>query len=188
MISRRRKRACFTVMVVAGLALAVDRLVLTDVSMDPQSVLARQTDAGSEKTASLSAAEAPMLSIPELPFPRGLEPTYDASRLIRDLFALPEVVREGMANAGADKDGPNSAGQGRPEEANRATFVSLHRLDGVIIQARLRIAIVDGVWMRIGQSLDGCALKVIAGNEVRFSCSDGDAALTVNANDLLLRR
>lgn len=187
MISRRRKHACFTAIVLAGLALAVDRLILTDVSTNPQSAVAGPKDVGSEETASPPAAEAPMLSIPELPFPRGLEPTYDESRPIRDLFALPEIVREGMVTAGADKVGPNLPGYVPTEHASRATFVSQHRVDGVIIQARLKIAIVDGVWMRIGQSLDGCALKVIAGNEVRFSCSDGDVSLTVNANDLLLR-
>jgi hypothetical protein len=185
MISRRRKRACFTVMVLAGLALAVDRLILTDVPTGAQSALARPTDAGSGETAFPSVAEAPMLSIPELPFPTGLEPTYDANRLIRDLFSLPDVVRERMVTASADKVGANSEGHGSPEESSRAVFLLKHRLDGVVIQARLRIAIVDGVWMRIGQSLDGCALKVIAGNEVRFSCSDGDVSLTVNANDLL---
>ena len=51
----------------------------------------------------------------------------------------------------------------------------------MVIHEGLRIAVVDGSWLRLDQDFDGCRLTAIAGNEVRFACHDGDAVLRVNA-------
>lgn len=185
-MSRRKKGAYLAVTMAAGLAMAVDRCILSNGSTEPQLAVARQASASTKATAQPSVLDAPTLSIPEMPFPRGIKASFDPRSPIRDLFAPPEAIRNDDANgAGADKDNPDAT---RSERANRAIFMSQHRLDGVVIQQRLRIAIVDGVWMQVGQSLDGCTLTAISGSEVRFSCADGRAVLKVNAADALLQR
>jgi hypothetical protein len=187
MITRRKKQIYLAVTLVAVLALAVDRLVLTGASSTPQQAAAGPPQADdAPATASSLPADKPMLSIPELPFPKGLRPPYDPNGSIRDLFQPPDLVRVGADADEPDKDDPGAPNAGTPDYMSATTFASEHRLEGVVVQQRLRIAVVDGVWMRIGKSLDGCTLTAIAGNSAEFSCGDGTVVLKVNAAETLL--
>ena len=123
-----------------------------------------------------SPSTAPNLSMPELPFPRKL-PTLEVSAPlgpIRDLFAPP-----GFGEPATDKDAQRSDRERRAGRCSAAIFVTRHNLQGVFLNEGLRIAVVDDAWMRLGQSTDGCTLSAIHGNEVRFECYDGEAALRV---------
>jgi hypothetical protein len=124
----------------------------------------------------------PLLSVPELPFPRGAESFFEPAALSEDLFMPPPAIWvDDAVQAGTDKGESGLQGGNSPEKATRAIFVSSHRLEAVIVEKRLRIAVVDGVWLRVGQSLDGCRLMDILGSEVRFGCKDGEAVLKVSA-------
>ncbi len=181
MMSGRRRVVCLAVVSCGGLALAIDRCVLTDGVTQP--VVALGDEGGDPRVRPDVAppGEAHALSIPEVPFPRGLSASDNRLATMRDLFAPPREVLERLARKdGTDKDDPaagSSEGAGRP---NSATFVTQNRLDGVLLYQRLEIAIVNGLWVRIGQSVEGCTLAAISGKEARFECYDGEAVLTVN--------
>jgi hypothetical protein len=159
-------------MLLGGAALVVDRCVLTPSVTMPATVAAStpRTAAPSAATA-LSSAET--LVILELPFPRAI-PAWDPQSPIRDIFAPfsdedATDKRHSRSSRGAD------AGQG-----TCAAFVNQHRLDAVLVQKSLKIAILDGAWVRIGESVNECVLTEIVGNKVRFRCRDGDTILTLS--------
>ncbi len=59
-------------------------------------------------------------------------------------------------------------------------FEAAYRLNGVMVDGRLRIADVDGRWIGNGTSIDGCALINITPREVTFRCHDDEVVLTLN--------
>ena len=74
-----------------------------------------------------------------------------------------------------------------PEDGFRPGFlghiVTELILDGVLIQQRLRMAVLEGRPVRIGDTVDGCVLKKIAGYRAEFECHDGPAVLKVRDID-----
>lgn len=181
-MSRHRKATYLAVMALGGAILAVDRFVLSDGTTQPAVALAGNPLAA---TASSSPAQTPAgMPIPELPFPRGLEP-FDPDAPMRDLFEPPASALDG--DPSADKDRLLLGLNERPERMNSAMFVARHRLGGVLVHERLRIAVVDGVWLRTGQAVDGCTLADISGDEVRFECLDGEAVLKMTDTRTLIR-
>jgi len=158
-----------------ALALLVDRCVLSE------SVTAPPDAAAVERPTVRPVRPDPpnpaAVSIPELPFPRNL-PRFDARADIRDLFSASSAD---LAGSTADKGRRRSPRDADPTWSDSATFVSRHHLQGAMLQDRLKIAIVDGVWVRIGESIDGCELTDVAGNKVRFACYDGPAELILPA-------
>jgi hypothetical protein len=48
-----------------------------------------------------------------------------------------------------------------------------------MVNQRLRIAVVDDIWVHFGDSIDGCTLMGIEGQSAHFKCHDGEAVLTV---------
>ena len=170
---KTKKQAYAAVMVLGGAALVVDRCILTPSATMPASVAASDRPRRAEirpPTVAPAPPNAP-LSIPELPFPRGLPP-WDPHAPIRDLF-VPHSEENATDKARSTKAA--DAGKG-----TCAAFAKEHHLDAVLLQERLKIAILDGVWVRIEESVDGCVLGEIVGNKVRFLCRDGDVVLTLS--------
>lgn len=167
----RRKRMYVGLMILGAAALFVDRLVLPAGVMKPDASLA-ETPA----TPTAGATSDP-LPIPELPFPDGLR-AFKSDLPVRDFFQPPMLrSSDGSRNRISDNLHPLGRRDNEPGRASRADFVTHHTLNGVLTDQRLRIAIVNGQWMRLGRSVDGCTLTSIAGTEVRFACHDGEAIL-----------
>ena len=165
---RAKKKIYIAVMLLGGVALVVDRCVLTTSVTMPATVAAT-----APPPPAASAPSAETLATLELPFPRAI-PAWDPQSPIRDLFAPfsdenATDKRHTRSRRGAD------AGQG-----TCAAFVTQHRIEAVLVQESLKIAIVDGAWVRIGESVDGCILTEIVGNKVRFRCRDGDIVLALS--------
>lgn len=118
------------------------------------------------------AAAAGKISVPELHFPRNL-PTFDSAMEMRDLFQRPGIapVRGGKASAGQSGDDEETA-------IGRESFAAVHHVDGVFVQERLKIAIVNGKWVREGEKIDECTLLRIEGDSAVFQCHDGDTVLS----------
>ncbi len=182
-MSRPKKPLYFAVMIVGGVALFVDRCVLSD---DAATLRKTPASARADSPAPLAPPDENLettLSIPELPFPRGLKP-FDPATDMRDLFApLPQDTDGDLNSSAPDKDRPLSAGG--PGPLNSETFVAQHHLDGVMNDQRLKIAIVDGRWVRPGEKIDGCTLTKLEGTRVSFECSDGEAVLQLSTRRLL---
>ncbi len=175
-MSGRKKRIYLGLMALGATALLVDRFVLSDGVTQPDSALAgdRLVSAPIAPPAGNSTVALP---IPKIPFPRGLAP-FDPDRAARDVFLPPAFVGERRDSG----DGNMAAGDGssaRPGTTGTAMFITRHKLDGVLIDQGLKIAIVDGLWIRLGELLDGCKLTDISGQEARFECRDAQAVLAI---------
>ena len=155
---KTKKHAYAAVMVLGGAALVVDRCILTPSATMPASVAAsdRSPRAGIRPPTVTPAPPDAPLSIPELPFPRGLPP-WDPRAPIRDLFAP-----HSEENATDKARSTNAADAGK---GTCAAFVKEHHLDAVLLQERLKIAIIDGVWMRIEESVAGFPCRFIFGSQ-----------------------
>lgn len=190
MSSLRRKKAYGAVMILAAAALAVDRCAFSNeqaAGFSPRGDSAQGAIRGSVDLRPSPAETVPTISIPELPFPRGVA-AFDlpaSGDPCRDLFAPPKsVLNRNTADASTDS---NDSATNRDKRVNCATFLTHHRLSGVLLFDSLRIAVVDGTWLRKGQLLDGCTLMSVSGNEARFECYDGEAVLKVTNTKSLTR-
>jgi hypothetical protein len=175
-----KKKLYVLVMILGGIALFVDRVFLSS-SSEPEVAEAATTATADDKPASVKAVSpTPQASpIPELNFPRQL-PAYDVSTLLRDWFEAPklpgiEQPPEGTPDNGSPLDLRAAVALVSAKEA----FVANHRLDGIVINDNWQIAIVDSVWLRVGQAMDDCMLSEVSGRTAVFACEDGDAQLTL---------
>lgn len=173
----QKKRTYLGLMLVCGIALVVDRCVKPETATAPEPAAAGILPAGSPPEAG------PLLSIPELPFPEGIN-SFDPPPDWRDLFAPPRrPARQSETSKASDKPPARPASPSGPGKAGREGFVTQHTLNGVMIDERLRIAIVDGKWLTEGRSVDGCILTRLTGREVQFECSDGVASLKLDSGE-----
>ena len=107
-----------------------------------------------------------------IPFPKALS-TLSPDESIPDLF-LPSGMRHAEA-------GDSGSGVGHAELRIRAAgFEEQYKLTGVMINARVHMAVVNGMWVEIGQSLSGCRLTIITGTEAEFHCPDGPVTLRLS--------
>lgn len=171
----KKKRIYLGVIGLCGIALLVDRLVITQGASAPAEALAdvrrpilKSSDAGTAKKT---------VSIPELPFPRMLKP-IDPAETIRDLFAPPDNSG-GSGSAGNARGRPGTGSRGDALSTSRHAFLAGYHLEAVLDDQRLKIAIVDGLWVRIGQTVGGCRLTKVEGVRACFACPDGEAVLTM---------
>ncbi|MFQ5591845.1 MAG: hypothetical protein ACE5HE_11830 [Phycisphaerae bacterium] len=123
----------------------------------------------------------PDLAIPELPFPRGITP-IDAGGEIRDLFAPPrsKETRHSDDTEGADNGRAANEKLSASVNMSSESFAATHRLHGVFVDERLRIANVDGRWMGCGTTVDGCTLITVSPEYVIFRCFDDHATLVLD--------
>ena len=182
------KTKIYFALIAAGLvALVVDRCSFG--ASAPASTAASEVDPPAEdaestppvprpRTVAPHAPGAPgsKIGVPELHCPRNL-PAFDATSEIRDVFA-----RQGSDGEISDVGRTGKNGSAKKNTAadaiGREAFHERHRIDAVMVQESLRIAVVDGRWMRVGDAVDTCTLIKIEGDCAVFQCHDGDTALT----------
>lgn len=172
---RAKTKIYIAFMLLGGAALVVDRCVLTPSTTMPAPAAASAPGLAAQPPAQAAGPTpgAPQLATLELPFPRAI-PVWDPQSPIRDLFA------PFSDDDAADKRRKRSPRRGDAGKGSCADFAAQHQLEAVLVQESLKIAILDGVWVRIGESVDGCVLTEIIGNKVRFRCRDGDALLALS--------
>ncbi len=110
----------------------------------------------------------------------------------RDVFGLSAVAKGALlARAEALEvtgSPPKRAGDAEhkvvlsPAERFRAQ----HTVSAVVTSEVLTVAIVDEVWMAIGQRIDGCVLVRIRGETVVFECGGEEVELSVDSDRLLV--
>lgn len=180
----KTKTIIYTAVVGVGLiALVVDRCFLgatapqssaagePDDNISHDQELHAQTAAPARRRPAVAAA-AGKISVPELHFPRNL-PTFDSAMELRDLFQRP-----GVAPARGGKSIAGHPGGDEEKAIGRESFAAAHHVDGVFVQERLKIAIVNGKWVREGEKIDECTLLRIEGDSAVFQCHDGDTVLS----------
>ena len=176
-MSSQKKRLYLAFLLLGAVALMLDRFVFSGGVTGPETAIASTGQTGATPIPGIAGDEKPSIPIPKLRFPVGLTPV-GPDWSIRDLF-LPPTLRAQWESGSATDEKNASGPETRPDRAGRDEFYSRHRADGVIEHERLTLAIVDGLWMQIGQTLDGCRLEEASENEVRFECFDGEVVLRV---------
>ncbi len=172
MVPWKKKTIYLSLIGLGAVALLLDRLFVSHGT--PESALASDTTTPSTSETPPAAAEAPREMIPEIPFPRGVRPWSPESGT-RDLFDPANRFHTDAAyKSGEFEDPASNAARG-----GKRQFMQRHRLNGVLVQESLKIAVVDGRWMQTGQALDDCTLKSVEGVAVTFSCPDGEAVLVI---------
>jgi hypothetical protein len=171
------KRGVYALILVAGgVALALDRFVLSSPALDPESAAAAEEHSASSTAALSGRALMRAEAIPELKFPRGLPP-LDTSAL-RDWFSPP--LDEEPADG---EPGANEAGARQREPLGGPSLAELfrqrHQLSAVLVRGDMRIAVVNDRWCRPGQSLDGCVLREVSDGSAVFECGSEVVVLEV---------
>lgn len=169
-----RKKKCYLLLVgLSGVGLIVDSLIPTDSATVPAAARAAPA-----RPIVNPASEALPL-IPRLPFPRSLR-TWDRSSGIRDIFLPPQMESKATDEGQSPDETPSQV----DDETHRQSFASRHALHAVMVTGSLRIAVVDGTWVRVGESFDGCKLERISNNQALFSCDAGYVTLVSGIHDL----
>lgn len=168
-----KKRVYLTVTALALVALLVDRLILpSPTGADAALVPRPPRSAPVAANAQAPSATAPTATVPELPFPRNL-PTWSEETALRDIFSPTGSVEPSDNHGGsAEKHFPEGHG----------TIAALQRdthLEAVYVTERLKIAVIGGRRMGIGQEVGGCRILSVDGGGVRFLCRDGESVLTL---------
>jgi len=178
MIGQKKHLAYLAAVVLGGVALVVDRTVLSEGSSGPAKTFA------SDISKPIRGPIVEATPIPELHFPRTL-PAIDVQSNIRDWFKPPASTPDQQQDHSTDREGPAEKKEpGGPLTCEE--FIAAHRLDAVVDCGGWQVAIVDGKWMRAGESLDGCTLTRVSGRTVELKCVDGGAVMIL-FEDLLAK-
>jgi len=185
-VSKRKKQAYACVIVVVGIVL-VHELVIGAGGSGPTVVLGAPTTASRRErsTAADRTSEAKNASAWVL-MPERFPPQLPEDGVIeRDVLGLSSVAREALLQ---EPEESNTAGEpaNHAELAERDAKVFLlepfkerHTVSAVASSGAFTMAIVDGVWMGVGQSLDGCVLTRISGETAVFDCFGEHVELSV---------
>lgn len=176
-MSTKRKKSYVLLAIAGVLGLALDRLVVSDVETSPATVRASAV----EVAAAVSVAPA----MPELPFPKNLEP-YSKDEAIRDIFAIPIDLQPATPPDNTDARRAAAEHQdGASAILSVDQFRAEHHLDGLLNSDGLRLAIVNGRWLRVGQLISGCTLERIFGTSAHFRCNDGRVELQIGRAEFM---
>jgi hypothetical protein len=178
-MSTKRRKIYIGLIGLGGVALAVDRFVLPGPVTGPELVAGSPNGTPPVVRPNPTSEPAAKQPIPELVFPRPL-PGRHAGGESRDLFAPPPDMLAGFSSKSAtDKNGPSGEDAAGGQALDRAVFSVQHQLGGILIHGGLKIAVVNGRWVRIKEAIGGCTLVGVGDNEATFECHDGVAVLRV---------
>ncbi len=184
-MNQSRRKSYLVLLAVAALGLVIDRFVFTGSATAPAEASAATVARPSVGRGAATGNARPSASIPEIPFPTGLV-AAEALSTVPDVFAPPSVRLRGESGAGPPYNaGMGNGGRGPSERLSGAAFESRHTLVGVLVHQRrqvglpMKMAVLDGRPVRIGDVIDGCTLKDVSGYRARFECHDGPAVLIV---------
>lgn len=174
----RKKKRYLLVIGLSGVGLIADRVISTGSPEVPAAARAAPTGP------IVNTAPDALPLIPKLPFPRSLR-TWDRPSDIRDFFLPPQVQKNATINGRSpDKTLSVKISSRAENEAKRQSFASRHAVHAVMVNGSLRMAIVDGIWVREGETFDGCKLERISNNQALFSCYAGHVTLVAGIQDL----
>ncbi len=96
------------------------------------------------------------------------------------MFAPPMSDSRSEPGTTGDNLSPPNGG---PGPVTSAIFFTQHRLDAIMSDQDLIIAVVDGTLVQPGQVIDGCTLTRLEGTRAYFNCFDGEAVLDLQTRD-----
>jgi len=171
-MNARSKKLCIILLPLAGLALFVDRVILSGGTDAVDKALAVVIPAAP----SVGPAAEESVLIPELPFPRDL-PVLPSTGLTRDWFSPPEGSLRAKADARLEAEGRTASGKKMVSAQER--FATENRLSGIVATGDDRVAILNGRRTRVGDSVGDCIVRTIQGRTVWFDCAGATIQLTL---------
>lgn len=171
-----RRRLYIIIMLLCGGAWLVDRFLLSNAG-SPATAMGANGSALVLGAAPQDATGLRNMGIPDLPFPHDVA-RFAADTPRTDFFAPPFARRpEGDNVDVTDNPGLREQHPTNLKRLGAHSFMKKHEVFGILLHGQMRVAIVDGAWRQVGDSLDGCMVREIMGDRVIFECHDGDAAL-----------
>lgn len=168
-MTRKKKILYGAILGLGGMAMLMDRMSAGETGPDSASASTSATLSG----VSAEGEQDVILSVAAAPFPRGLPPIEFDS--VRDIFA-PLHSADGMGIGGGTAGGGSTPAETAP---SARAFEASHKLNGVMTGGANAVAIVDGLWLQVGDTLEGCKVAAISSDGVTFACPDGVATLSV---------
>lgn len=159
----------------AGVALLVDRLFLGG-DDGPQSASASDFLLPRANDVAQAEEHAELAPIPELPFPRTVD-RFASADVARDVFTPPGLPDPGNSDESGQNQQENPRNSMASNAVGRAAFADRHQVTAIIHDEGLKIAVIDGRWMRVGERLDSCELVEIERRSAHFKCYDGGVIL-----------
>ncbi len=170
-MNRKKKQLYGLVLGVAAMALLADQVILQSTpesaSAVPSTVSTTSSPQADAQSLTISVAAAPFPQIDVLDSPLSTP---------RDPFAVSESVLAQMSGVGATRSGQQ---QQEPEATRAETFKQSHRLQGVLVNGDTPVAVVDGVFLNVGDALGYCEVTDIQSMAVTFACHDETVTLSV---------
>ena len=174
------KKKTYGIMIGVGLCgLLADRLLRSGQRMaTPSPAAAAETHLPPASSGSPQGDLAGLSAVTVMPFPSDFPPLADPAAS-RDPFEISAAALEKLTPPAPAAETP--AGAGVDVRSLAEAFQANHRLSAVLRVGGSRIAVLDGMVMTEGQTLDGCELSHIAARGARFECADGEATLTLQS-------
>lgn len=178
-----KKKLIYAALLVAGFAaLAADRLL----TPEPATAAAAPPARGSgDTTAALSGpsdhSAGAAGAVAAADFPKQVAEQQDGGP-VRDAFSLTPAILEVMRPTAPEESAPRlgaAVGDQAQPAMTAARFQEGHRLSAVMQGPNVAVAVVNGQWLKPGQSLDECILIGISGRSASFDCHGEMAVLTV---------
>ena len=179
----RKKRIYLTLIALSALGLIVDRLAVPapGVAASPAAPAPPAEASAGLPTQRLpeTAGAGPVSAVlAAAPFPEKLR---NAAPPARDLFEPTEQARRSLIGQGPS-GGAGAERTSLPADQARLVaerFMQAHELSAVVNDGEFIVAILDGMWVRIGAEFDGCILTRIEGRRAIFDCGGAAVELSV---------
>lgn len=181
-MTTKRKKIYTLLMLLGVIAFFMDRMLLSDSTTAPSKAVASPVYRRTTPVAKETVSENASISIPALAFPRNIL-TYDPRFSMRDIFSpYPKWQHEQSSLHSTDK--ARSDIEKNMRLSRSVIFMTQHKLNAILNGPDLKIAIIDGHWVRVGDTFDGCKLRKLEGEKIYFTCSDGEAVLNLVITDV----
>ncbi len=181
-MNRRKKTIYAAILILGGFALLSDRLLFGPPLNQAIATGRSLSDLGIESLAK------PDVSLAATPFPKLSSVDDDDGTLLRDVFVPSPVAQEALFKTGLDSNTTDGSRSDRAIAATPETFQQNHKLNAVMVGSDVVMAVVDNQWLKVGDTLDECALIRIDGSGVTFQCESFVATLSVNPTKNVSRR
>jgi hypothetical protein len=183
----RKKRIYLTIIALSAVGLIVDRLAMPATGLagppgGPARRDASRAPVPAVPPAMDSTAFAAAGTLAAARFPESLREAEPPSR---DIFGPSETARRSLIGQQPGGDSQIEGMTLPPEQARLLAerFPLAHVLSAVVNDGEFAVAILDGIWFRVGAQIDGCTLARIEGRSAFFDCGGAAVELSVGATE-----
>ncbi len=171
-MTRQKKQLYGAVLGLGAIVLLIDRMSALAGSGPSESAAAVVQPTG---LLTLDSVTGDLVSVAAAPFPRDI-PDLAGTSPLRDVFAPTDLVRSKLSS---EADGNPGREAGKPARLGPEEFAASHHLNGVMRTDSTSVAVVDGKWLRVGDSVESCELSEMEATSVKFRCATFEVELSV---------